>query len=430
MDYLFQEARTPAGLTGQQVRKQLEAYLNRYKRLGRVLILPPDITRSNSYAGPIVRMLCELLSQAKIDIMPALGTHTPMSNQELDRMYPGVPHEWFCVHDWRNDVIRVGEVPGAFVEEVSGGWMDTPIPMEVNRRLLDPGYDLILSVGQVVPHEVVGMSNYNKNVFVGCGGAGTIHQSHFLGALYGMERMMGRDLTPVHRVFDYAEEHFIQGLPLAYILTVTAPNNDGISLRSLAVGRDRAMFSDSIRVSQRYNINFLEQPLKKVVVYLDPEEFRTTWLGNKAVYRTRMAIADEGNLLILAPGVTRFGEDLENDAVIRKYGYCGRKTALRLARTDRVLSENLSVAAHLVHGSSDGRFTITYAPSALTRAEIEGVGYQYADLAQMMQQYDIRRMKPGSNLIDGEEVYYIANPALGLWADRSKFLNQANIQVR
>ncbi|NMA65792.1 MAG: DUF2088 domain-containing protein, partial [Clostridiaceae bacterium] len=140
--------------------------------LSKVLILPPDITRLHSYAGKITAMYYNMLKDfCQVDIMPALGTHDAMTEQEcLEFFGPDVPYESIIPHNWRKDVEKIGEVPSEFVKEISEGLIDYPIDVEVNRRLLDNSYDLILSVGQVVPHEVVGMANYSKNVFVGCGG--------------------------------------------------------------------------------------------------------------------------------------------------------------------------------------------------------------------------------------------------------------------
>ena len=423
MNYDFRQASSPTGLTDAEIREMLAARFANGKKIGKVLILPPDISRLNSYAGPITGMICDLLPDAEIEIMPALGTHIAMSESEMDRMFPGVPHSRFREHRWREDVAYLGDVPGEFVREVSGGLLDNPIRVEINRRLLDKSYDLVISVGQVVPHEVVGMANFNKNIFVGCGGSGMINGSHFLGAMYGMENMMGRDCTPVHRVFDYAEQRYCMDIPLLYALTVTAPDASGTNVRSFALGRDRAMFAESVRVSQQYNLNFLDKPLGKVVAYLDPEEFHTTWIGNKSIYRTRMAIADGGELIVIAPGVHRFGEDLTNDGLIRKYGYVGREKVLRAVKENADLGENLSVAAHLIHGSSDGRFTVTYAPGHLTREETESAGFRYLDPAEAAARYDVGKLKMGPNTVNGEEIYFVPNPALGLWADRNRFDN-------
>ena len=411
-----------AFLAEEEIFAALEEFLEgETPRLRRVLLLPPDYTRLHSRAGMITSRLVRMLRErCQVDVMPALGTHVPVSPEECRAMFgDAVPHEALITHDWRHDVARIGTVPASFVREVSEGCVDEEIPVEVNRRLLDPSYDLILSIGQVVPHEVAGMANRTKNIFVGCGGSAMINASHMLGAFYGLERIMGRDDTPVRAVFDYAEDHFLQGVPLAYILTVcTAEGVKGVFL-----GRDRERFRRAAALSREENLIFPEKPFRKAVVYLDPVEFKSTWLGNKSVYRTRMAIADGGELVVLAPGVERFGEDAECDRLIRRYGYCGRENVLRLCREEDELRRNMSAAAHLIHGSGDGRFSVTYCtdPARLDREAVEGVCYGWAPYAEAAARYDPACLREGWNTLpDGEEIYYISNPALGLWAERSR----------
>jgi nickel-dependent lactate racemase len=325
------------------------------------------------------------------------------------------------VHNWREDVVTVGVVPGEFVKEVSEGVVDYPVPMQVNRLLLEGGYDLILSLGQVVPHEVIGMANYNKNIFVGVGGSECINKSHFIGAAYGMERIMGRASNPVRKVLNYASEHFINDLPLIYLQTVISEGVDGLQMRGLYIGDDFECFEKAAGLSLETNFRLTDRVMKKVVVYLDPEEFRSTWLGNKSIYRTRMAIADGGELVVLAPGLRQFGEDAVNDALIRKYGYVHTSQVLRFVDENEDLRNNLGVAAHLIHGTSEGRFRITYCAGRLSRGEIESVGFDYADLDVMMKRFDPNRLNEGWNMVDGEEIYFISNPALGLWAFRDRF---------
>lgn len=391
----------------------------------KVLLLPPDITRLHSAGGIIASKLYHALKDtAEVYLMPALGTHEPMSKAERERFFDRIPEDRFLVHDWKNGVKTIGTVPASFVCEVSEGIMDEDIPVEVNRELIDGGYDLIVSMGQVVPHEVVGMANYSKNIFVGIGGSAMINRSHMLGALYGLERMMGRDHTPVRKVFDYAQEHFLAGLPLYFFQTVTTNDGDGLHIHGLFVGDKREVFEKAVALAQEKNMIFVDKPFSKVVVYLDPSEFKSTWLGNKAVYRTRMAMADGGELIILAPGVRHFGEDPENDRVIRKYGYVGREKVLQLFRTEEELQKNQSVAAHLVHGSSDGRFSITYCtdPALLTAEEVRSVNYAHINYADAVRHYDPTVLRDGlQTLPDSEEIFYISNPALGLWADRARF---------
>lgn len=408
-----------------QVEDALRGWIGKFpSKLGKVLLLPPDITRGHSMAGPIVQILYKILAPTcQVDIMPALGTHVPVTEEERLKMFGrDIPRDRFFVHDWRNEVVKIGEVPFDFVKEVSGGLVDYSIDVEINRRLLDESYDLILSIGQVVPHEVVGMANYTKNILVGCGGKDIIDKSHFLGAAYGMEKMMGRDYSPVRKVFDFAEERFLSKLPIQYILTVTSTVQGETRLNGLFVGRERSLFEEAVALSQEKNLDLLATPLMKVVVYLDPEEFRSTWLGNKAVYRTRMAIADGGELIIIAPGLKAFGEDKFIDGLIRKYGYVGSRRVLELVEENEDLRSNLSAAAHLIHGSSEGRFTITYAPGQLSEEEIRGVNFEYMSIGEALDKYNPEALQDGFNTLDsGEEIFYISNPALGLWALKENF---------
>ncbi|MFO0819196.1 MAG: lactate racemase domain-containing protein [Pirellulales bacterium] len=403
-----------------------DALFGVFRQLGerrRVLVLPPDFTRFNSRGGLLTCLAYEYYGERLVDVMPALGTHVPMPDWQLEKMFPGVPKSLVREHRWREDVVTIGEVPAEYVSEVTEGLWTRPWPAQLNKLLWEGGHDLILSVGQVVPHEVIGMANYNKNVFVGTGGSKGINESHFIGAAYGMERMMGRANTPLRKILNYAQNHFCQHLPLMYVQTVVGANEKGeLVTRGLYIGNDADCFERAAELSLQVNFTLLDEPLDRVVVYLDHEEFHSTWLGNKSIYRTRMAIADGGRLTVLAPGVKTFGEDPQIDVLIRKYGYRTTPEIMSYMRDNDDLRANLSAAAHLIHGSSEGRFSITYCPGHLSRAEIEGVGYQYADLDPMLARYSPSTMREGWNTMpDGERVYYIGNPALGLWAYRGRF---------
>lgn len=388
------------------------------KSLKKVLILPPDYTRMYSGAGKITAIYYEALKDiCEVDIMPALGTHEPMTKEECLAFFgEGVPFEKIIVHNWRKDVVKIGEVPGEFVSEVSEGLVSDKIDVEVNKLIVDRSYDLIISVGQVVPHEVVGMANYSKNIFVGCGGSNMINSSHMLGAFYGMERIMGKDHSPVRKVFDYAQENFLRDIPIMFVLTVTTNKGDETYIHGLFIGSQRDVFEEAVSLSRQINLTYVDEPFKKAVVYLDGREFKSTWLGNKAVYRTRMAMADGGELIILAPEVKKFGEDAENDRLIRKYGYIGRENVLKLVEENEDLKNNLSVAAHLIHGSSDGRFNITYCTEKLTEEEVRGAGFNYMPYEEASKIYDPKKLSDGYHEINGEKIFYISNPALGLWA--------------
>ncbi|HVO74194.1 MAG TPA: lactate racemase domain-containing protein [Ignavibacteriaceae bacterium] len=411
----------------EELKNSLYSALDKIGPRKKVLAIPPDFTRFHSQAGIITEMVWEYYRDKLKDILPALGTHKPMSGYEIEKMYGCTPEHLFRVHDWRHGLATLGEVPSEFVKVVSEGKVNYPWIAQVNKILVEGNYDLILSIGQVVPHEVIGMANYNKNIFMGTGGKDAINRSHFLGAAYGMERIMGRADTPVRKVLNYASDHFAKDLPIVYIHTVVDKDIRGnLQIRGLYIGDDIECFNLGAALSLKVNFQMLDKPLQKVVVYLDPEEFKTTWLGNKSIYRTRMAIADEGELIVLAPGVKSFGEDKGIDKLIRKYGYVTTPEVLDFVKNDDELKNNLSAAAHLIHGSSEKRFRIIYCPGFLSREEIESVNYKYADLIDMNEKYSPKKMIDGFNIMpDGEEVFYISNPALGLWAYEGRFSRKA-----
>ncbi len=409
----------------EEIRAILTEVFDKMGEKRRVVALPPDFTRANSYAGPITEMIYDYYGERLTDVMPALGTHSPMTDEQIRTMFGHVPADRFRVHDWRNDVVTVGEVPASYVHEVSEGRLDYTWPAQVNKLLLEPDIDLLLSVGQVVPHEVIGMANYTKNIFVGVGGSEGINKSHYIGATYGMERIMGRAKSPVRDVMEYARTHFIPQLPIVYVLTVRAKDaaSGEMVTRGLFIGDDFECFRKAAELSLEVNFIMVDREIKKCIVYLDPEEFKSTWLGNKSVYRTRMALADGAELLVIAPALKEFGEDKTIDGLIRKYGYKGTPHTLEATRANKDLQENLGASAHLIHGSSEGRFKITYCPGPeMTREEIEGVGFSYGNLDEVLARYPLDSLQEGWNTMpDGEEIYYISNPALGLWAYPERF---------
>src|SRR5712664_766152 len=353
-------------LSSRELRDSLLAALEKLGKRSKVLAIPPDQTRTASRAGELTRYAWEYYGENLHAVLPALGTHKAMSPERIAAMFGDVPRNLFHAHNWREDTETVGVVPKEFIREQSEGKLEYEWPAQVNRLVCRGQFDLILSIGQVVPHEVIGMANYNKNILVGTGGPDSINRSHYLGAVYGMERIMGRADNPVRRVLNYAASHFIQHLPIVYVLTVVGRNEDGrLAVRGLFIGDDAECFQRASQLSLKANFFMLDAPIQKAVVYLDPEEFKSTWLGNKAICRTRMALADGAELIVLGPGVKTFGEDATIDRLIRKYGYFGTPATLEAVENDPELSANLSAAAHLIHGSSEGRFTITYCPGGL-----------------------------------------------------------------
>ena len=418
---LFSQGSPSTILSDEDLAEGLTSALAKLGNRNRVLLVPPDFSRFYSKAGPLACAAADYFDDRLADVLPALGTHFPMSDEQIDRMYPTIPRDRIRPHRWREDVITIGEVPAEFVSEATEGVWKRPWPAQLNNLVWKGGHDLILSIGQAVPHEVIGVANGNKNLFVGTGGEAGINESHYIGSVYGTERMMGRINTCLRKILNYAEDTFCEHLPILYAQTVIGADDEGkLVTRGLFVG-DREAFEAAAELAVKVNFNHLDEELDKVVVMMDPDEFHSTWIGNKGIYRTRMAIADGGELIILAPGVRTFGEDPEIDRMIRKYGYRTSSEVIRFVEENDDLSGNLGAAAHLIHGSPEGRFTVTYCPGHLTRQQIEDVGYQYADIEEMMARYQPKGRSDGWHTTeDGERFYFIGNPAMGLWAARSR----------
>ncbi len=386
-----------------------------------VLAVPPDQSREQSRAGLLTRYAWDYYGDKLKAVLPAIGTHTPMRPHQLAHMFCGVPLELFSVHNWRTGIETLGEIPAEYICEQSEGKLSYAWPAQVNRLIAQGGFDLILSIGQVVPHEVVGMANYTKNILVGTGGLESINRSHYLGAVYGMERIMGRAENPVRNVLNLASDRFLRRFPIVYVHTVVGRKTEGgLAVRGLFIGDDAECFLRAAELSLKVNFEIVEQPIPKAIVFLDPHEFHSTWLGNKAVYRTRMALADGAELIILAPGVREFGEDKGIDKLIRKYGYRGTPATLAAVEANPDLANDLSAAAHLIHGSSEGRFRITWCPGHLSKQEVESVGFEFGNLQSMLKLYDPAKLAHGYNTVNGEKIFFISNPGLGLWAHSSK----------
>lgn len=393
----------------------------------RVLLLPPDITRAHSGSGWIAGEFYKLFSpEADVHVIPTLGQHLPHTPQQNKWMFGAIPEEKIHKHDWRAGVKTIGEVPASFVREVSHGKADWAIPVSLNRMLLEGEWDIIINIGHVVPHEVLGFANHNKNYFIGLGGKSTICASHMMAACCGIENNLGRLITPLRACCNWAQERYLARLPDFFFEVVMAYNDAGeLQHTGVFAGDDIDTYLEAAKLSRAQNITIVP-PLEKAVAVMQGDEFYSTWVANKAIYRTRLAMADGGELLIIAPGLKRFGEQEDVDQLIRRYGYSGTENVMKLWKTEPLLQDLTHGTAHLIHGSSEGRFKITYAPGHLTRKEIESVCFNYADLAEMQKRYDPAKMKNGFNTLpDGEEVYYIATPSAGLWSTREKLEDRA-----
>ncbi len=391
----------------------------------KVLLLPPDITRAHCGAGWITQEFYKIFSQsAQVYLIPTLGQHLPHTPSQNRWMFGEIPEERILVHNWKKTYKILGEIPAYFVKEVSNGAADFAIPVAINNMVMDGGWDVIINIGHVVPHEVLGFANHNKNYFIGLGGKPMIAASHISAACYGIEKNLGRKLTPLRKCYNKAEDEFLKNLPDIYFMVVMGYDASAkLDYKGIYVGNDLETYLLAAEASAKYNIHFVP-PLRKVVAFMDGNEFQSTWVANKAIYRTRMAMADGGELVIIAPGLRRFGEQPEVDALIRKYGYSGRDRIMDLlnsSQKDSALRDLAHGTAHLIHGSSEGRFSITYSPGYLTKEELESVGYNYMDLSYALKCYNPEKMRQGFNTTHyGEEIFFIHTPSVGLWTTKEK----------
>ena len=389
----------------------------------RVLLLPPDITRMHSGVGRLTEMLYELLKdEAEVHIIPTLGQHAPHSAAENRQMFASIPNDRIHAHDWRGGCVAVGEVPARMVDQQTDGLADWSLPIVLNRMLMEEPWDLVINVGHVVPHEVLGFANHNKNYFIGLGGKDLICASHMMAAACGIENNLGNLITPLRACFNWAEDQFLSRLPDLYVQVVLARHPDGRLVHTgVYVGDDLKTYLAAARQSREENITLFDEPIPKIVCVMQGDEFFSSWVANKAIYRTRMALADGGELVIIAPGLKRFGEQADVDALIRKYGYCGTQRVMEQYRHNADMQDLAHATAHLIHGSTEGRFTVTYAPGHLRREEIEQVNFQYADLGEITDRYRPEARQQGWNTTaDGERFYFIPTPSAGLWATREK----------
>jgi len=408
------------------VLKSATECLNRIcKNPKKVLLLPPDITRAHSGAGWITELFYNYFVQiADVYVIPTLGQHAPHTEEQNKWMFGNIPESKIIKHDWRKDGRRIGTIPADYVKKSTNGKVDWEIPISINRIVLEEPWDLIINVGQVVPHEVLGFANHNKNYFIGLGGKDTICASHMTAACFGIENNLGSLITPVRHCYNKAENEFLGHLPDVYILLVMAYNKEGLLVHTgFYCGNDLDTYLLAAKQSMSENITIVP-PLKKVVAFMQGDEFYSTWVANKAIYRTRKAMADGGELIIIAPGLKRFGEQEEVDKIIRKYGYIGTEKVMKLWSEQEDLQDLTHATAHLIHGSSEGRFKVTYAPGHLTREEIESVNFNFLDYDKAIETYSPDKLKNGFNILDnGEKIFFISNPSAGLWTTKDKMLN-------
>ncbi len=313
------------------------------------------------------------------------------------------------------------------MDEATQGAADWPIPIVLNRMLMEEPWDLIINVGHVVPHEVLGFANHNKNYFIGLGGKDLICAAHMAAACCGIENNLGNLITPVRACFNRAEDEYLGNLPDLYVQVVLARNErDQLVHTGVYVGDDLETYLAAARQSREQNITVFDEPVEKIVCVMQGDEFFSTWVANKAVYRTRMALADGGELVVIAPGLKRFGEQPEVDAFIRKYGYVGTPRVMEQYRQNADMQDLAHATAHLIHGSSEGRFNdhVRAGPSVARRKSKASTSATPTSTTRSPATGPTECKQGWNTTADGERFYFIPTPSAGLWATREKLFNR------
>ncbi len=352
----------------------------------KIAIVAPDYSRLASQSGIIADALLRHFGERIAAILPALGTHVAMSKEEKREVFSTFSPNQFIDHDFLNNVNHVGTIPKGDVEEATEIDDLYELPFYVNSSLIDGSFDLLISVAQLLPHEVIGISGGSKNILIGLGGRPTIEVSHYVSALWGIERTLGNPETPLRRLLNRGLEMLLQkSPPILFLNTVLNPNKQAdrrlIHIGAGLVTKDQPIdstFASAAQVAVETNIFDLKAKFNEVIAYLEPKIYRSTWIGNKAIYRSRLLIADNATLRVVAPGVDRFGEDPSIDDTLRRYGYRGYE-AIRQMKVDGALDGNLAAAAHILHSSTFDRFKVEYVAPKLGREEMEAVGFLYGE---------------------------------------------------
>ncbi len=413
-----------------------------------ILVIPPDISRLHSAAGELTaRLYASWSPYATIKIMPALGTHRRMTPDELRSMFgPQIPLRDYLYHDWRWGVVRAHTLGARELVRLlgtdrneedgeSGESGDSSVRLRgttrtgqlhvyINHHIMSRRYTRIVSIGQVAPHEVVGMSNHVKNLVIGCGGKQVIDFSHYYSAKIGMANLIGTPNTPIRTLLNAIYDASLAHLPVHFAMTVMTEELDGIFRPyALCIGDDTECFDAAAAASTEANIIPEPRCYDLVVAYLPRRQYRSLWLANKAIYRLSDIVATGGELLIIAPGVDRVAEDdAFGDLIVRHGGYMGSAAVERelnqsgrRRRGRHSLSANLAVAAHLIHGSPEERYKVTYATDSLSPELLQRLGYQHRTLASINAYRPFRRPVGGCTNALGRDYYYVYNPGFRLW---------------
>jgi len=319
----------------------------------RVLVIIPDKTRDDNthILFPAAASVLAEKGFAKIDVLVAQGTHSPMSlseklakigadNDSISNLGDIYDHRW-------NDpehLVKIGELSAADVSGITGGLFTESIPLLVNRLVADGGYDVIIVFGATMPHEVAGFAGGSKYFFPGVAGAELTHKTHWLAALASVENIIGRIETPTRHLIEAAADHITTNV-VSFTSVVSRTDEDRLRTHALFAGDARLALRRAAEVSRHVHIKYTGRKYRRVVALLD-EHYEDLWVGGKASYRLGGVIEDGGELIIYAPKLRSISETHGAD-IERFGGYAPLEKVKELVNASQELQANLCVAAHL-----------------------------------------------------------------------------------
>ncbi len=325
----------------------------------RVLAVIPDKTRDDN-TDLLFPMISEELAArraAAFDALVAQGTHPPMTDVEkrakigagsaaMPLLGEVFDHHW----DRPSELLTLGTLSRAEISSLTGGLMAEDVPVQLNARLAQGRYDLILVVGAVVPHEVAGFAGGAKYFFPGVAGPELTHLTHWLGALATIERVIGRVETPTRHVIEAAAAKI--ETPVIGFTSVSTRSGAGLRTHALFTGGLRETVRQAAEVSARLHVRHTGRRFRRVIALLD-EHYDEMWVGGKASYKLGAIVEDGGELVIYAPQLK--GISTTHGRLIEKYGYAPLEQVREMVEGSDELRANLCVAAHLAHVSYAGR---------------------------------------------------------------------------
>ena len=388
----------------------------------RILLIVPDATRSCPLGSVFKEVHRQLHGTvAALDVMIALGTHPPMSDEAICERLEITPVERgeayasvrFLNHEWDNPAAlrRIGTLSAEETEELSGGHFSMEVPVEINAHLFD--YDEIVIIGPVFPHEVVGFSGGNKYLFPGVGGPEILNFFHWLGAVVTNPMIIGHKWTPVRKVVDRAAA--LLTIPKRCLCMVV----DKGDLAGLFAGTPEEVWDKASELSRQLHITYKPRPFH-TILSCAPAMYDELWVGGKCMYKLEPVLADDGELIIYAPHIHEIS--VVHGKLIEELGYHCRDYFL--GQWERFKDYPWGIIAHSTHVRGIGtyengvercRARVTLA-TGIPKEVCDRINMGYRDPASINPADYADREEEGVLLVPkaGEMLYQLEQPAA--WA--------------